>query len=185
MKVSKTSLIYLVVLVVAASVYRVIDRPMGFAPQIAIALFCGMVIKNRFWAFALPIISMFLSDVLYQVLFLAGLSSIEGFYSGQVTNYLLLASVALIGFIFRKVTVVNIIIGSLIAPTYYFLVSNFAVWMGSGGYQHPKTFAGLMQTMEDALPFYRGSLMATFFFSAIFFSVYYFVKKAEKKVSVA
>lgn len=185
MKLSKSTIIYLVVLVVAASLYRVIDRPMGFAPQIAMALFGGMVIKNRVWAFALPIISMFLSDLLYQILFINGLTDTQGFYSGQITNYILLASVTLVGFLFKKVTVVNVIAGSLIAPTWFFLASNFVVWLGGGGYHHPKTFDGLIQTMSDGLPFYRGSLMATFFFSAIFFGVYYFVQKSSKKVSVA
>jgi hypothetical protein len=63
--------------------------------------------------------------------------------------------------------------GFIAGPTAYFLISNFAVWIGGGGYQRPKTFDGLMMCYADGLPFYQMSLASTFVFGAVLFSSYY------------
>ncbi|MBC7850412.1 MAG: hypothetical protein H7Y31_11790, partial [Chitinophagaceae bacterium] len=77
MKLNKTTIWYLVILIVIAALYRVTPlREYGFAPHIAMALFGGAVIKDRKWAFALPLFSMFISDVLYEILYQNGLSPI-------------------------------------------------------------------------------------------------------------
>jgi hypothetical protein len=182
MKPNKNTIIYLVVLIAAASLYRAFDNRMwGFAPQIAMALFGGMAIRNKAWAFALPLFSLFISDVIYEVLYTQGLTTIQGFYDGQWVNYLVLASVVLVGFLFKKVNIVNIIAGALIAPVYFFLASNFMVWLGIGTVLYPRTLAGLSDCYTQALPFFKGSLLSTFFFSAIFFGVYFLVKKQPAK----
>lgn len=185
MKLNKTNIIYLLVLIAAASLYRAFDNRMwGFAPQIAMALFGGMAIRNnKSMAFGLPLFSLFISDVLYEVLYTKGLTSLRGFYDGQIVNYLIMASVVLVGFLFSKVNIRNIIVGSLIAPVYFFLASNFAVWLGIGGVMYEKSWAGLMTCYEQALPFFKGSVLATFFFSAIFFGVYYLLGRSSKRTA--
>ena len=71
-------------LVVIAALYRIIPgRPYGFAPQWAMAVFAGAVIKDRKWAFIIPMLSMFISDLLYQILYIGGLTRIPCFYEGQ------------------------------------------------------------------------------------------------------
>ncbi len=181
MKLNRSTIIYLVVLIAAASVYRAFDNRMwGFAPQIAMALFGGMAIRNKSWAFALPLFSLFISDVIYEILYTKGLTPIRGFYDGQLMNYIVMASVTLIGFLLKKVNIQNIVLGSLIAPVYFFLVSNFMVWAGVGVDLYPRTWAGLVECYTQALPFFKGSLLSTFFFSAIFFGVYYFVNRSAK-----
>jgi hypothetical protein len=173
MKINKQFIYTLVSLVVIASLYRIFpNRPMGFAPQIAIALFAGSIIKHKKYSFALPILSMVISDGLYQVLYLNGLSSIQGFYSGQALNYVLFAGLTVFGFFINQTKVLQIALGSIAAPTAYFLLSNFFVWLGGGGFQHPKTAAGLMQTYMDGIPFYTNSVLATAFFTALLFGGY-------------
>lgn len=175
MKLSKNVVFTLIALIVVAALYRVIPgRPFGFAPQIAMALFAGAVIKDKKYAFALPLVSMFISDAIYQILYMSGLSIIPGFYEGQAINYILFTSLTAIGFLIKKISVVNVAIASFAAPTVYFLLSNFFVWLsGTGGYQHPQTFEGLMMTMSDGIPFYKNSIWATLFFSALLFGSYY------------
>ena len=98
MKMNKSIIWSLVLLIIVAAVYRIIpDRPWGFAPHLAMAMFAGAIIKDKKWAFAIPLFSIFISDMLYHVLYLNGLSSIPGFYEGQLTNYLLFAGVTCIG----------------------------------------------------------------------------------------
>jgi len=190
MKLNRNTLIYLLVLIAAASIYRVVDnRMLGFAPQIAMALFGGMAIRNRAWAFALPLFSLFISDVLYEVLYAQGLTTINGFYDGQWVNYLVMGSVTFIGLLFKKVNIPNIIVGSLAAPVYFFIVSNFMVWVGIGIQLYPHTWTALVDCYTQAIPFFKGSLLSTLFFSAIFFGVYYLVNrnpaKKEKHVALA
>jgi hypothetical protein len=180
MKLTKNVLFVFILLIVAGALYRIIPgRPWGFAPHIAMALFGGAVIKDKKWAFALPVFSLFLSDLLYQLLYWNGLSAIPGFYEGQWSNYLLFMVITFIGFTMKNINVGNIVSYSFLAPTVFFLLSNFSVWIGGGGWQRPKTFGGLMQCYMDGLPFYRGAIMATLVFSAIFFSVYYLLRRRE------
>lgn len=184
MKFSKQLIYTLIALVVVAALYRIIpNRPLGFAPQIAMALFAGSVIKNRKYSFALPLLSMLISDVLYQLLYTAGLSTIAGFYSGQWLNYLLFAGLTVIGFFISQKNVLQIGLGALAGPSVYFLISNFLVWMGGGGYHHPKTMAGLLQTYVDGIPFYTGSLVATIVFCGILFGGYALLTKKKTETA--
>lgn len=173
MRSNKNLLLTLFILVVVAALYRVIPgRPFGFAPHWAMALFGGAAIKDKRLAFAFPVLSMFISDLLYHVLYINGLTDMQGFYSGQMTNYLLFAAITLIGFLMKRITVLNIGIYSLIVCTAFFLLSNFFVWNNGGGWARPHNFAGLIQTYVDGLPFYGMSVIATLAFSAVLFGAW-------------
>jgi hypothetical protein len=169
----------LVILIVLAAVYRIIPgRPWGFAPQLAMAIFGGAAIKDKKWAFALPVFSMFLSDLLYQGLYTAGVTPIYGFYSGQWINYILVAAMVVFGFALTKINVVNVALAAVAAPTAFFLLSNFITWSGMGGsglrgLNRPLTPSGLFAALSDGLPFYGGSLAGTLFFSTLLFGGYY------------
>ena len=190
MKSNKALVLTLVVLIVIAALYRIVPgRPWGFAPQIAMALFGGAVIKDKKWAFALPIFSMFLSDLLFQGLYSAGLTSMYGFYDGQLLNYGLFALMVVIGFAIRKINLVNVFAASMIAPTVFFLLSNFITWSGMAGglrgLNRPLTFEGLLMAYGDGLPFYKGALMATLFFSTLLFGGYYLLTKNQPAANAA
>lgn len=180
MKFSRNLVVSFVLLVLIASLYRIMPgRPWGFAPQIAMALFAGSVIRDKKYAFALPLLSMFISDLLYQGLYLAGATPIAGFYEGQFLNYLMLTSLTVIGFFMREGNVFSLVSGFLAGPTAYFILSNFVVWIGGGGYQRPKTLEGLMMCYADGLPFYQMSLLSTFVFGGILFGVHQLLKRSS------
>ena len=179
MKFNLNNIIVFLLLVVIASIYRIVPgRPWGFAPQIAMALFAGSIVKNNKYAFAFPLFSMFLSDLLYEMLFINGMTPIQGFYSGQISNYIMICCISFIGFYIKEKNIVSILSGSLMAPTAYFLASNFMVWIGGGGYHRPISFSGLMMCMNDGLPFYQTSIYATMFFGVILFGGYHLIQKA-------
>jgi len=179
MKLSKNIVFSFVLLIIIAALYRVMPgRPGGFAPQIAMALFAGSVIKDRKYAFALPLLSMFISDMTYHVLYLTGAGIFPGFYEGQITNYILFGLITVVGFFVKEKNLVSIAAGSLAGPTFYFLISNFFVWTSNAGLARPNTWEGLMQCYADAIPFYRTSIMATLFFSAVLFGSYFLLTKA-------
>jgi hypothetical protein len=171
MRFNKQIFVALVIMILTSALYRVLPgRPYGFAPQIAIALFGGFLFaKQKQYAFLLPILSMFISDVLYQVLFTYHLTAMQGFYEGQLLNYVLIAGTAVFGFGLQSNQPSKYFIGFLSAPTAYFLVSNFLVWSQGGGYHHAFTITGLIQTMVDGLPFYPYSVAGTLVFGGVLF----------------
>jgi hypothetical protein len=171
MKINRQIILALVIMIATSALYRVMPgRPLGFAPQIAIALFSGSLFASKKqYSFLLPLFSMLVSDLMYQFLYNNGLSSIQGFYSGQIENYLLIAATTVFGYNLQSAKPSKFIISFLSAPTAYFLVSNFLVWAQGGGYHHPINASGLMQTMADGLPFYPYSLVSTLIFGAVLF----------------
>ena len=184
MKFSKQTTIAFVLILLVASLYRVWEgRPFGFAPQMAIALFAGAVIKDKKWAIILPLLSMLLSDVLYQVLYINGMTPIQGFYDGQWVNYLLIAGITVFGMLMRRITFLNVLGFSVSGSVIYFLLSNFTVWIGGGGLGRPKTFDGLMLCYGVAIAFYRdygvingfagNVLIGDLFFAGLLFVTYY------------
>ena len=183
MKYSKNIVWSLVILIIIAALYRIIPgRPFGFAPQWAMAVFAGAVIRDKKWALIIPVLSMFLSDLLYQLLYMGGITNMQGFYEGQWQNYLLFTLLVFVGMAVRKLNVLQITIASVAAPTLYFLVSNFLVWASNGstrGLDRPKTFDGLMLCYADGIPFYRMSILATLVFSAILFGGYKFIRNYQ------
>ncbi len=187
MRNKKTTILVFVLLIVTAALYRVWDnRPWGFAPQIAMALFAGSVIKDKRFSFLVPLFSMLISDLLYQFLYTQGLTEIKGFYDGQLTNYILFTAITVIGFFIKKNNIGSIILGSLAGAGFFFITSNFFNWLGGGldinNQPYPKTFDGLIKCFAAALPFFRGSVWATLFFNGIFFGCYYLYNRYIVKV---
>ncbi len=176
MRSNRNLALIFVLLVVGAAVCRIF----GFAPQLSMALFAGAVIKDKKWAFAFPIFSMFLCDLAYQALYLKGLTTLPGFYDGQATNYLLFAGLVAVGFFMKRINFVNVIGFSLATCVLYFIFSNFFVWVFGGGWARPKTFSGMMQCYVDALPFFGTSLLSTLVCSGVLFGTYQFLKSENK-----
>ena len=186
MKLNKSNLLVFFILILACALYRVWDsRPMGFAPQIAMALFAGSISKDKRFAFLFPVLSLFISDLLYQFLYSQGLSTIKGFYSGQWQNYLLIASITIIGFFINKNKIGQIFIGSLAGAVYFFLISNFMVWIGGGkdinNLPYPRSFSGLMLCFSEAMPFFKWSVLSTLLFNGVFFGSFYLLGKSVLK----
>ena len=196
MKLNKATTLAFILLIFVASLYRVWDgRPFGFAPQMAMALFAGAVVKDKRWAIFLPLFSMLLSDLLYQVLYINGLSPIKGFYSGMFLNYLLIAGVTCFGFLMKRITVLNVLAFSLSGSMLYFILSNFVVWIGGGGFGRPRTFDGMIQCYTDALVFYRdyglikgfagNFFIGDVFFILVLFGAYFLLKRTVLSTSAA
>ncbi len=186
MKLNRSNLLILFILILACALYRVWDsRPWGFAPQIAMALFAGSISRDKRFAFLFPILSLFISDLLYQFLYTQGLTTIKGFYEGQWQIYLMIASITIIGFFINKAKIGQIFIGSLAGAVYFFLVSNFMVWIGGGkdinNLPYPKSFDGLMLCFTEALPFFKWSVLSTLLFNGIFFGCYHLLSRTVFK----
>lgn len=196
MKLNKSTIWAFVILLVVASLYRSWEgRPFGFAPQMAMALFGGAVISDKRFAVLLPVLSLFLSDAVYQILYVNCLTPIQGFYEGQWVIYLLFVGITFFGMLMKKIDLKNVLGFTISGSVIFFLVSNFAVWAGGGGLKRPKTLEGLGQCYGDAIAFYRdygvikgfagNQLLGDLFFSFLLFGVFvlarnYFIRPAVK-----
>ncbi|MGB3007720.1 MAG: DUF6580 family putative transport protein [Chitinophagaceae bacterium] len=157
----------------------------GFSPVIAIALFSGFIIKQKNMSFLLPLLALFISDAVIQFLYSQDLFPYAGFYSGQLKDYAILLSATLVGWALKGRNFSSLMTGAIAAPTVFFLISNFSVWMFSTEILYSKSFGGLMTCYEAGLPFYRNSLIATLLFLPVILFVFNFLTKKKAVLTLA
>ncbi len=176
MKQSRQIILLFALLIAIGAIYRVIPfdaRPVWLGgPQLAMALFAGAVIKDRKWSFMVPLFSMLVSDLIIEGLYKAHIVLYPGFYRGMLLNYFFITLLTVIGFFVNPLKPGSILSGMVAAPTVYFFLSNFAVWVSGGGLQRSKTVGGLIQCYADGLPFYGYSLMTMGVFGTALFAGY-------------
>jgi len=177
MKLSRQTIIFFFILIAVSTLVKVLCAPQinlsGFTAVIAISLFAGLTIEDKKLAFLLPLLTLFITDVLLQVLHAVNLFPYPGFYSGQIINYILFVLLTSVGVLFRNFKIVGIIAAAFIGPAVFFLLSNFVVWKFQAdimGYN--KDISGLWQSYSLGVPFYRNSLISTFIFLPAFIALY-------------
>lgn len=156
---------FVLILVVAAALTRLLPHPMNFSPIAAIALFAGAFIPGRSRAWLLPLAALLLSDLLLQLI------NQTGFYRDMIFVYGSFAAVVFIGrFLETNASPLKVMTCSLCASVLFFTVTNFGSWLMYDMY--PKNAAGLMQSYLAGIPFFRGTLLGDLFYSAVLFGSY-------------
>ena len=152
----KPRVVLLLTIIFAAAALRLVPHPSNFTPIGALALFAGAHFDDKRWAFILPLAAMFLSDLLI------------GFHGQMPVVYGAFAVIVCMGFALKeKKTALRVTGASLAAATFFFIVSNFAVWAFDGLY--PMTLQGLVTCYIAAIPFFQNWLTGTLFYAAILF----------------
>lgn len=142
-----------------AIVGRLIPHAPNFTPVAAMALFGGATLGNKRLAYILPIIAMFLSDL------------IIGFHNTMWAVYLAFVATVFIGTkINGNIKPLNVISASIASSALFFVITNFAVWFGSSFY--PQNFTGLIECYIAAIPFFNNGLVGDLFYSGILFTVF-------------
>lgn len=136
---------FIIILIGIAILSRLIPHPPNFTPITAIALFSTIHFKNKILTYLIPIIGLFISDLIL------GLSMVNLFV------YLSFIAITFIGFKFQKINNYSILLSS----TTFFIVSNFGVWILG----YPKTIEGLILCYYMALPFFVYTIMGDLFYS--------------------
>ena len=164
---------FLLTVIFSAAFMRLIPHWPNFTPIAAMALFGGAYMSRKTLAFLVPLAAMLLSDL------------ILGFHTTMVAVYLSFVATVGIGlFIARKPKILHIAGASLSASILFFIVTNFASWMGSPLY--PQTFTGLMEAYAAGLVFFNNgalgisffanSVLGDLFFNTLFFGVFYLAR---------
>lgn len=157
----------LAALIIVAALTRVLPHPPNFSPIAAIALFGGAYFAARAWAVVVPLAGLLISDLV--------LASVNGgLYaswfggSGIWVIYGCIALTTAMGFGLRgKVTGARVLGYSLAGSALFFVVTNFAAWLGNPMY--PKTAAGLAASYVAGIPFLQWSVLGTLFYAAALF----------------
>lgn len=136
---------FIIILIGIAILSRLIPHPPNFTPITAIALFSTIHFKNKILTYLIPIIGLFISDLIL------GLSLVNLFV------YLSFIAITFIGFKFQKINNYSILLSS----TTFFIVSNFGVWILG----YPKNIEGLILCYYMALPFFVYTIMGDLFYS--------------------
>ncbi len=129
-----------------ALISRWLPHPPNFAPMTAIALISGNYFHSKPIAMGLPILSMLITDFFI------------GFHGLISVVYLSLLLTAILGMIVSKISIWNILLGSII----FFVITNFGVWL-HGGYGY--TWEGLLACYTMAIPFFANSIAGDIFYA--------------------
>lgn len=159
-------------MVILAAFSRLIPHPPNFAPIGAMALFGAAYFSQRYLSFAIPIFSMWLSDLfLNNVVYGQYFNHFVWFYDGFYWTYGAFILIGLIGFItLNRVKIQNLLLASLLASIVFFLISNFGVWASTTMY--PKDVSGLMTCYTAGLPFFKNTLIGDFVYTGILFGAF-------------
>jgi Family of unknown function (DUF6580) len=156
-------MLYLIIALAIAA--RFIPGSANFSPVYAGLLFSGVYLKRRdsIW---FPVSLLAASDLLVNALLYHA-----SFHWMQTLNWVAFAAIVMVGWWLQKrVSMRNVLVASVAGPSVFFLISNFAVWIGGGLY--PPTFGGLEACYVAAIPFYGNSLVSAVLFSGILFGAY-------------
>ena len=178
---NKISISYLAIisLILFASFSRIIPHMPNFTPIGAIALFGGAYLKNRYHAFLIPMISLWLSDLILNNFIFSFYSEFTWFYPGFLWQYISFILIIVIGHLFlKKLNFKNIFITTISSSLLFFIITNFGVWIS--GSMYTLDFQGLISCYIMALPFFKGTLLGFMCYSTLLFGVLEFSKRKFK-----
>ena len=149
---------YLIFFGIILALSRIIPHPPNFTPILASAIMAPMLLKDRSFGIAIPIVAMFIGDI------------ILGFHSYQLVIYSSIFVVALVSPMHKNY--INLSIMAVGSSVWFFITTNFAVWIMWDYY--PKTLEGLIACYTLAIPFFVNTLISTCLFTGLLaFSIKY------------
>jgi len=162
-KIFSNKFLVLTGLILLAAISRLIPHPLNFAPITGMALFAAVYFDEKKFAFAVPVLAMFLSDL------------VIGLHPQMVTVYLSFVLIVGIGFLIKnKKSVGTVALASVGSSILFFVITNFGMW--ALGTLYTKDLAGLLLCFTAAIPFFQNTLLGDLFYTGLLFGVYEVVK---------
>ena len=158
------------VLTILSGMARLLPHPPNFTPVGSMSLFAGARLRG-WWAYLVPLAMMAITDPLLHAIF-----GIPGYTKLSPVIY---ASFLINVWIGRKLAVsenpIRIGGAAYLCSMQFFLVTNFAVWIGSNFYPH--TGEGLIACYVSAIPFWGRTLAGDLLFTAVIFGLHAFLSR--------
>ena len=158
---------YIIFFVCILALSRIIPHPPNFTPILASAIMAPLLIKDRWLGIAIPIVAMFISDI------------VIGFYSYQFVIYSSIFVIALVTPMHKNYLRLGVM--AVGGSVWFFVTTNFAEWIIWDYY--PKTIEGLLTCYTVAIPFFKNTLISTCLFTGILMVSIKYLESANKKIS--
>lgn len=155
-----------ILLVFLAALSRLIPHWPNVTAVGALALFSGARLRKG-WALTVPLAAMALSDLLLD--FGSGRPALTPIRIAVYGSFL--ASVLLGRLLRSRAGIARLVGVTLSASTLFFLVTNFAGWLGGYPVLYPHTASGLLMSYTAALPFFRNEVLGDLTWVAILFGL--------------
>jgi hypothetical protein len=157
-------------LTILSGLARLLPHPPNFTPVGSMSLFAGARLRG-WWAYLVPLALMAITDPLLHLL-----TGIPGYTKASPFIY---ASFMINVWIGRRLAIsenpVRIGAAAFLCSMQFFLITNFAVWLGSNFYAH--TAAGLAECYNAAIPFWGRTLAGDLVFTAALFGLHAFLSR--------
>jgi hypothetical protein len=154
----RTALLVPMATVALIALYRLAPHPWNVAPVGALFALSGLYLGRGWKAWALPFAAVMVSDAVVYLRWDGSLVHPE-----RLGDYLAFALVLMMGRWGAGRAAMARIGSVLAAPAAFFVISNFAVWLGAERlYAH--SLAGLRDCYVAAIPFFRGTLAGDWLF---------------------
>lgn len=142
--------------------------PWNFTPVEATALFGGAYFADRRLGIAIPLLAMVLADCV--IAFTLPAAWVRDWLGTLPFVYFCIAMTAVGGFALRgKVNAPRVAIGAFASAVLFFVVTNFATWLTARPDAGAACTGSLTACYVAAIPFFRGTLAGTLFWSALLF----------------
>lgn len=180
----------LVVTAIVSLFIRLMPHIPNFTPIGAMCLFAGAYLSQRKLAIFLPLLALFIGDLILHISYLQGFREFAGFYESIYINYIAFAFMVLIaGFgLKNKTNWFRIPMTTVAASIVFFLVSNLGVWLTSTMMYMPKNLTTLVECYVAAIPFFWTTFAADLGYTTVLFASFFWLKKymfsAEKEIAV-
>ena len=152
----------------------------NFTPIGAMGLFGGAYFTSKWKAYAFPLLTLLVSDLIINLFIFDGKYGIM--YSKWYIIYGIFALIVFFGkILIKKVTIQNIVLASVIAALSHWLIADFTVWIGGGTDLRTmlpltKNWAGLIQCYAQGFPFMKNFMMGNLVYSGILFGAFQFAE---------
>lgn len=172
----------LVAMILSAGIWRLCissgHSPLtNFTPIGAMALFGGCYFENRWKAFLVPLLTLWLSDLLLS--YFVYYHEWRWFYDGFAFTYGSFALMVVMGRFIKKVNIRNVILTAVSSALLHWIITDFGVWLD--GRMYPMNSGGLVACYVAALPYLQNMLIGNLVFGAIMFGAF---ELAQRKFPV-
>lgn len=159
--------LFLIIVAAAATRFIHLDSQStwsNFTPVGAIALFGGTYFKNRWKAYLVPLLVLFVSDIFITYSYTGEWTL---FYGGFAWVYACFAIMVFIGSLIKKVNAGSVFLGSVAGVFIHWIITDIEPWLA--GTLYAKDITGYYQSLVAAIPFERNLLFGNLIFGAILY----------------
>ena len=161
--------VVLAIIILMAAFSRLLPHPPNFTPIMAMGLLGGVYFKNRQFAVIVPLLAMLVSDI------------VLGFHGTLIWVYSSIVIISLCASMLKP-KMLHLGGASLAGSMFFFIVTNFGVWMTSAFY--PKTMTGLATCYAAGIPFLQNALVGDLMYVGALFGAFELAKRSFPQLSI-